>query len=66
MSWNNVIPWYIYDMRREKDEAMMLCATAEELNSGWVRSCPKQFIQMDLSFNRREDRKLYSLGVQIF
>ena len=65
MSWNNVIPWYIFDIRLEKEQAMMLGAMAEELNAGWVRSYPEQWIEIDLMWERNEDRKLFSLGVDL-
>lgn len=44
---------------------MILGAMAEELNAGWVRSYPEQWIENDLMWNRNEDRKLFSLGVDL-
>ena len=38
MSWNNVIPWYIYELEQERLEAKMLCAFEEEFLSARTRS----------------------------
>lgn len=65
MSWNNALPWYIYELEREEREALALGAMPEEYNSGWTRSTPDFWIT---NFrNRWEDteRELYSLGVRI-
>lgn len=40
MSWNNVLPWFVYQVGHERWEAMCLCAMPEELNAGWTRSVP--------------------------
>lgn len=65
MSWNNAVPWYIYDIEREHREAMFSCAFPEELNAGWVRSVPIHWTWLDIQWKRPEDRPLYSLGVRI-
>ena len=40
MSWNNVLPWWVYAVLVERQEAMWSCAFPEELNAGWTRSVP--------------------------
>lgn len=65
MSWNNALPWFIYELEREEREARMLGAMPEEYNSGWTRSTPDFWID---DFRQRwseSEYKLYSLGVRI-
>lgn len=50
MSWNNALPWYLYEMEREELEAQMLCAMKDELNAGWVRSTPSHWPQIHKQF----------------
>lgn len=64
MSWNNALPWYIYDLEREYREAKMLCGMGEEINAGRLRSTPSHWYALDERM-RQEDAKLYSLGVNL-
>jgi hypothetical protein len=44
MSWNNALPWWVYETKYERFEAMCCCAFPEELAAGWTRSVPKHVI----------------------
>lgn len=41
MSWNNVLPTWVLFLEREEMCAMLLCAFAEEWNSGMSRELPE-------------------------
>lgn len=46
MSWNNVLPWWIYELEYEHRLASMSCAFEEEWFSGTSRVMPEYNIKM--------------------
>ena len=46
VSWNNALPWWVYEVQHEAWEAMCLCAMPEELVAGWTRSVPEHVQRM--------------------
>ena len=44
MSWNNTLPWWIYDAIIEHDRAKMQCCFEEEWFSGTHKVLPKHVI----------------------
>lgn len=65
MSWNNVIPWYIYELEQERREAKMLCAFEEEFLSARTRSTPDHWYTIDEWKRDDNEVKLASLGVRL-
>jgi hypothetical protein len=43
MSWNNALPFWIYQLDYEMELAKMSCAFDEEWFSGTSKVCPPQF-----------------------
>lgn len=64
MSWNNVLPWYIYRLNAEHREAKMLGAMEEELLAGSTRSTPEHWYALDQMRYSQPERTLASLGVR--
>lgn len=53
MSLNNVIPYWIYQLQSEAEQAKICCCFSAELYSGFTRSMPKHAILAAL--RRRKD-----------
>ncbi len=51
MSWNGVIPAWIWHSIANKEEAMMLCAFPDEYASGWNRAVPGHVAEYHRSTN---------------
>jgi hypothetical protein len=45
MSWNNVLPWWVYDLAYEHDLANMACAFDAEWFAGTHRCMPNHVIR---------------------
>ena len=65
MSWNNVVPWFIYELEWEEREAKMLGAMQEEIMSGRTRSTPEHWHDLDRWEQDRPEVQLVSLGVRL-
>lgn len=69
MSWGG-IPFYIYAIQSERNEAKMLGGFAEEVNAGWVRSTPDHWADYDRynKWNAPLSKQwiVCSLGVDVF
>jgi hypothetical protein len=46
MSWNNVLPWWLYELSHEHELASMSCAFESEWFSGTSRALPERNIRM--------------------
>lgn len=49
MSWNNVLPWWIYELQYEHTLASMSCAFKEEWFSGTSKVMPDHAIDLSRS-----------------
>lgn len=54
MSWNNVVPWWVYSCEYEEYEAKMLCAFDAEVLSGYTRSTPNYVAEIIQQRKKRE------------
>lgn len=64
MSWG-ALPWYVYDIEFEREQAKMLGAFEEEVHSGWVKATPDHWVLLDLQKRSRPEFKFASLGVNL-
>lgn len=64
MSWN-ALPFFIYSLEAEKYDALASGAMPEELNAGYTRSCPVNWVRAFRERWSEEERQLYSLGIRI-
>ena len=46
MSWNNVLPWWVYAVEYEELQARILGAFPEELRAGCARSIPDHVVDL--------------------
>ena len=65
MSWSGIIPWFIYELKHEHQEAKMLCAFEEEVLSARTRSTPEHWYALDAWKQTEPEYRLASLGVRI-
>lgn len=65
MGWASAIPWFIYELEHEHQEAKMLCAFEEELLSAHTRTTPEHWYAIDAWQQDEPERKLASLGVRV-
>jgi hypothetical protein len=65
MSWNNVVPWFIYELEWEEREAKMLGAMQEEIMSGRTRSTPEHWHELDYRKWQELEVQLVSLGIRL-
>ena len=49
MSWNNALPWWIYDLINEHENAKMQCCFEEEWFSGTSKAMPDHVINISLA-----------------
>lgn len=49
MSWNNVLPWWFWELTHEHDLASMSCCFEEEWFSGTSRVMPEHVVSMSKS-----------------
>ena len=52
MSWG-ALPWWVYQVLYEQEQAKMLGAMQEELEAGFVRSLPEHVVKMQIA--RRDE-----------
>ena len=56
MSWNNVLPWWIYELQHEHHLASCSCAFEEEQFSGTSKVLPKRNIDMSTATFKSWDK----------
>ncbi len=49
MSWNNALPWWVYESRHQRDMMRLSGAMTEELFSGMTRALPDHIRDLDSS-----------------
>lgn len=49
MSWNNALPWWVYDSMNQRDIMRITGAMIEELHSGMTRALPDHIRDLDSS-----------------
>ncbi len=62
MSWNNVLPWWVYESRYERDMMRQSGAMPEELYSGMTRALPEYLRSLDRSVFATHNTEGYNHG----
>lgn len=62
MSWNNALPWWVYDVMNEHHIALMQCAFESEWYSGTSKKLPEHVIEMSPATFKSWDENGWNYG----
>ncbi len=64
MSWNNALPFWVYDHMHEHELARMSCAFESEWFSGTSKVLPKHVVNMSKATFSSYNTGSYNAGIQ--